>query len=221
MQTAVPCYPMTYCVCAAGRHVRRSWVSTLRRCTALTRHPLHQRHQRPYACVCVCVCVCVQLLVLACDGVWDVCENEDAGAIVRAIVKDGEAHLKLICEELLDQVRVRVCMYLCMYVRMYVCMHVCMCVYVCFYVVHPLSAPRFPSSRLTWVCPSPPHWQCLLRYSKDNISAVVVAFPALFERHLAEGEGVEGRRRKRDDQEREDREEEEGGRAGDGGAPGT
>ena len=43
--------------------------------------------------------------------------------------------------------------------------------------------------------------QCLLRYSKDNMSAVVVAFPPLFDRHWKEGEGVSGRRRKREEAE--------------------
>jgi serine/threonine protein phosphatase PrpC len=85
-----------------------------------------------------------QMLVLACDGVWDVCDNEEAGAILKAMAGEGETRMALIAEELLDQ--------------------------------------------------------CLLRYSKDNISAVLVAFPAFFERHLREGEGVGGRRRRRQQQ---------------------
>lgn len=84
------------------------------------------------------------MLLLACDGVWDVCDNEEAGVILRSMVGEGEKSLALISEELLDQ--------------------------------------------------------CLLRYSKDNISAVLVAFPALFERHLREGEGVAGRRQRRQQQ---------------------
>lgn len=84
------------------------------------------------------------MLLLACDGVWDVCDNEEAGVILRSIVGEGEKSLALTAEELLDQ--------------------------------------------------------CLLRYSKDNISAVVVAFPALFERHRKEGEGVAGRRQRRQQQ---------------------
>lgn len=47
----------------------------------------------------------LQLLVLACDGVWDVCTNEDVYDIVRALVNEGERSLKLMSEELLDQVR--------------------------------------------------------------------------------------------------------------------
>lgn len=39
------------------------------------------------------------------------------------------------------------------------------------------------------------------RYSKDNISAIIVAFSGAFERNLREGEGVAGRRKKRDEQE--------------------
>lgn len=85
-----------------------------------------------------------QILLLACDGVWDVCDNEEACVILRSMVSEGETRLALIAEELLDQ--------------------------------------------------------CLLRYSKDNISAVVVAFPALFDKHLREGEGVAGRRQRRQQQ---------------------
>ncbi len=85
-----------------------------------------------------------EVLLLACDGVWDVCDNEEAGAILKAMAGDGEGSLALVAEELLDQ--------------------------------------------------------CLLRYSKDNISAVVVAFPAFFERHFREGEGVAGRRQRRQQQ---------------------
>lgn len=44
-------------------------------------------------------CVPLQLLVLACDGVWDVCSNEDVYEIVKSIVAEGETSLKLICEE--------------------------------------------------------------------------------------------------------------------------
>lgn len=43
--------------------------------------------------------------------------------------------------------------------------------------------------------------QCLERNSKDNISAVVVAFPPLKAKHYKEGQGVMGRRRRKDDQE--------------------
>jgi len=84
------------------------------------------------------------LLVLACDGVWDVCENEEVAQIIREALKEGEKDMKRLTEELLDQ--------------------------------------------------------CLIRYSKDNISAIVVTFPALWTRYFKEGPGVEGRRRRRDDQ---------------------
>ncbi len=84
-----------------------------------------------------------ELLLLACDGVWDVCENEEAGQILKEVLNDGEKRMALIAEELLDQ--------------------------------------------------------CLMRYSKDNISAVVVGFEQMA-RHAKEGEGVEGRRRKRQQQ---------------------
>ncbi|EWM27022.1 protein phosphatase 1a isoform 2 [Nannochloropsis gaditana] len=80
-------------------------------------------------------------LLLACDGVWDVCESAEAGRIVFDILGDGEKRMALVAEELLDQ--------------------------------------------------------CLLRYSKDNMSAVVVGFAKLWEEHGKEGEGVEGRRRRR------------------------
>lgn len=43
--------------------------------------------------------------------------------------------------------------------------------------------------------------QCLERNSKDNISAVLVAFPQLKKLHLKEGPGVMGRRKRKDDQE--------------------
>jgi serine/threonine protein phosphatase PrpC len=89
--------------------------------------------------------VFVQALVLACDGVWDVCDNDEVRDIVRSIVGDGEEQMNLICEEMVDQ--------------------------------------------------------CLLRYSKDNISTVLVAFPPLFERYHKNGPGVEGRRKKREEQE--------------------
>lgn len=103
--------------------------------------------------VCAAVIFCVaenwaggaQLLVLACDGVWDVCSNDDVYEIVKSIVSEGETSLKLICEEVLDQ--------------------------------------------------------CLERNSKDNISAVLVAFPKLKKLHYKEGQGVMGRRRRKDDQE--------------------
>lgn len=95
------------------------------------------------------------MLLLACDGVWDVCENEEAGQILKEVLNDGETRMALLAEELLDQ--------------------------------------------------------CLFRYSKDNISAVVVGFEGMA-RHAKEGEGVEGRRRRRQQQ------EEGGGRGGSGGS---
>ena len=98
-----------------------------------------------------------EILLLACDGVWDVCENEEAGQILKEVLLDGEKRMALMAEELLDQ--------------------------------------------------------CLMRYSKDNISAVVVGFEKM-SRHEKEGEGVEGRRRKRQQL------QEGGGGGGRGGAGG-
>lgn len=82
--------------------------------------------------------------MLACDGVWDVCDNEEVARIIREIIQEGETDMKKVCEELLDQ--------------------------------------------------------CLIRYSKDNISAVVVAFPPMWTRYYKAGAGVDGRKRRREDQ---------------------
>ena len=30
------------------------------------------------------------MLLLACDGIWDVCENEEAGAIIKQMLAEGE-----------------------------------------------------------------------------------------------------------------------------------
>ena len=92
-------------------------------------------------------CYHLQMLLLACDGVWDVCDNDEAGNIMKDILADGEESMALISEEILDQ--------------------------------------------------------CLLKYSKDNISAVLVAFPPCFEKYGKKGEGVMGRRRRRQEQDPE------------------
>jgi len=44
-----------------------------------------------------------QVLILACDGIWDVMSNADAADLARALGQEGEKDLGLICEELLDQ----------------------------------------------------------------------------------------------------------------------
>ena len=92
--------------------------------TAVPEVEIHERHHDKD-----------EILLLACDGVWDVCENEEAGQILKEVLLDGEKRMALMAEELLDQ--------------------------------------------------------CLMRYSKDNISAVVVGFEKM-SRHEKEGEGGEG-----------------------------
>lgn len=88
------------------------------------------------------------MLLLACDGVWDVCDNDEAGNIIKSIMADGETSIAMITEEILDQ--------------------------------------------------------CLLKYSKDNISAVLVVFPGCEEKYVKKGgEGVMGRRRRRQEQDPE------------------
>ncbi|ETW03333.1 hypothetical protein H310_04827 [Aphanomyces invadans] len=43
-----------------------------------------------------------EFLLLACDGIWDVMSNEDAVALVRSLMAQGESNMGLICEEVLD-----------------------------------------------------------------------------------------------------------------------
>ena len=76
-----------------------------------------------------------ELLVLACDGIWDVMSNEQCCQELRKILMEGETRMGLVAEELLDE--------------------------------------------------------CLCRGSKDNMSAIVVAFPAA---KLGSGAGVSARR---------------------------
>ena len=42
------------------------------------------------------------VLILACDGVWDVLSSEAAVDIVRDIFKSGEHNIALVAEELID-----------------------------------------------------------------------------------------------------------------------
>ena len=58
-----------------------------------------------------------------CDGIWDVCSNENAAQTILGIFNEGESSLWLVCEEMMDL--------------------------------------------------------CLNKGSKDNMTAVLVAFPAL------------------------------------------
>jgi protein phosphatase 1B len=79
-----------------------------------------------------------ELLVLCCDGIWDVMSNEECARELGSIFDEGEGSLGVACEELLDM--------------------------------------------------------CLHKGSRDNMSAVIVAFPAL---KYGSGEGVAGRRKQR------------------------
>lgn len=42
------------------------------------------------------------VLILACDGVWDVLSSEDAVNLAREIMGEGEADVGLLCEEIVD-----------------------------------------------------------------------------------------------------------------------
>jgi serine/threonine protein phosphatase PrpC len=42
------------------------------------------------------------MLVLACDGLWDVMTNEETATIIRGIFNDGGNEMAMIAEELLD-----------------------------------------------------------------------------------------------------------------------
>jgi len=43
------------------------------------------------------------VLILACDGIWDVMNNNDALEVFKQCAAEGESNLGLCCEELLDQ----------------------------------------------------------------------------------------------------------------------
>jgi serine/threonine protein phosphatase PrpC len=43
-----------------------------------------------------------RLIVLACDGVWDVVNNLECSSIIGALLAEGEANMGLIGEELID-----------------------------------------------------------------------------------------------------------------------
>lgn len=80
-----------------------------------------------------------ELLVLACDGIWDVMSNDECCNELRTILAEGEKSMGMVAEELLDV--------------------------------------------------------CLELGSKDNMSAIVITFPA---GKLGDGPGVAGRRAARE-----------------------
>ncbi|CAM9172950.1 unnamed protein product [Phaeothamnion confervicola] len=80
-----------------------------------------------------------QLLVVACDGIWDVMDDHEALTCIMEILSEGESSVGRVCEELLDQ--------------------------------------------------------CLFKGSRDNMSAIIVAFPGWSP--SATGGGVEARRKRR------------------------
>ncbi|VEU34000.1 unnamed protein product [Pseudo-nitzschia multistriata] len=43
-----------------------------------------------------------EFMVLACDGIWDVANNEQCGSFVQSLLDEGEPDLGLICEEAID-----------------------------------------------------------------------------------------------------------------------
>ncbi len=43
-----------------------------------------------------------EFMVLACDGIWDVANNEECGSFVQSLIDQGETDLGLICEEAID-----------------------------------------------------------------------------------------------------------------------
>eukprot|EP00537_Pseudo-nitzschia_pungens_P018470 CAMPEP_0172408466 /NCGR_PEP_ID=MMETSP1061-20121228/75870_1 /TAXON_ID=37318 /ORGANISM="Pseudo-nitzschia pungens, Strain cf. pungens" /LENGTH=425 /DNA_ID=CAMNT_0013144599 /DNA_START=516 /DNA_END=1793 /DNA_ORIENTATION=- len=43
-----------------------------------------------------------EFMVLACDGIWDVANNEQCGTFVQSLLDEGESDLGLICEEAID-----------------------------------------------------------------------------------------------------------------------
>mmetsp|Transcript_8577 Transcript_8577/g.29212 ORF Transcript_8577/g.29212 Transcript_8577/m.29212 type:complete len:335 (+) Transcript_8577:165-1169(+) len=44
-----------------------------------------------------------EVLLLACDGVWDVMENEESLELLRTLMSEGERDASRMCEEVLDQ----------------------------------------------------------------------------------------------------------------------
>jgi protein phosphatase 1B len=79
-----------------------------------------------------------QLLIIACDGIWDVMSNNECCEAIRALLREGEADMGNVVEELLDM--------------------------------------------------------CLEQGSKDNMSAIIVAFPKAV---VGKGPGVAPRRQQR------------------------
>ena len=43
-----------------------------------------------------------EFMILACDGIWDVANNEECGSFVQSLLDQGESDLGLICEEAID-----------------------------------------------------------------------------------------------------------------------
>ena len=43
-----------------------------------------------------------EFIILACDGIWDVANNEQCGSFVQNLLDEGETDLGLICEESID-----------------------------------------------------------------------------------------------------------------------
>jgi len=43
-----------------------------------------------------------EFIILACDGIWDVANNEQCGSFVQSLIDGGETDLGLICEEAID-----------------------------------------------------------------------------------------------------------------------
>jgi serine/threonine protein phosphatase PrpC len=43
-----------------------------------------------------------EMLILACDGVWDVMRNEEAIETIRDVLLEGERNIQLVAEEVID-----------------------------------------------------------------------------------------------------------------------
>merc|ERR1719343_691683 len=43
-----------------------------------------------------------EFMILACDGIWDVANNEECASFVQSLLDEGESDLGLICEEAID-----------------------------------------------------------------------------------------------------------------------